>query len=199
MPEGTGADFELFEPEPVTLGEWVLNAPPMVGGEYLSPELLFKLRGVDHTELIETDPAALVEGTGKRRRLEPTALADVFGVEFDEASVPLSVPPAPEPSADEKPMIRPTIRTTKGSPRKKRGRATKTASDKKRLRKPSFRPTASAVRRLRKTTGLSRAAFAEELGVSVSAVAGWEAKSGLLKLQPRSLEALGQLYKAVEA
>jgi SNF2 family DNA or RNA helicase len=40
VPEGTGADFELATPDLAQLSEWVLNAPPMTGGEYLTPEVL---------------------------------------------------------------------------------------------------------------------------------------------------------------
>lgn len=49
------------------------------------PELLFKLRGVDHAELVQTDASALVSrprpGSG-RRRLSAEAVGDVFGVEM---------------------------------------------------------------------------------------------------------------------
>ncbi|MFP4351933.1 MAG: DEAD/DEAH box helicase [Puniceicoccaceae bacterium] len=40
VPEGAGAGYAIDDPEPGQLGEWVLNAPPMTGGEYLSPEVL---------------------------------------------------------------------------------------------------------------------------------------------------------------
>lgn len=40
VPEGTGAEFSVAGPEPALLSEWVLDAPPMTGGEYLSPESL---------------------------------------------------------------------------------------------------------------------------------------------------------------
>ena len=40
VPEGTGAAFELAPPDATQWSEWVLNAPPMTGGEYLSPETL---------------------------------------------------------------------------------------------------------------------------------------------------------------
>ncbi len=43
LPEGTGADFDLPPPEPSRLSGWVLNAPPMRGGEYLSPAALENL------------------------------------------------------------------------------------------------------------------------------------------------------------
>lgn len=43
VPEGAGTDFELTPPDAAQLGEWVLNAPPMTGGEYLTPETLQSL------------------------------------------------------------------------------------------------------------------------------------------------------------
>jgi uncharacterized Zn finger protein len=58
-----------------------------------APELLFKLRGVDHTELIQTDASALATGPGSgRRRLAPAALGDVFGVDMDDETTELPVP-----------------------------------------------------------------------------------------------------------
>ncbi len=40
VPEGSGTAFELPEPDAGQLSEWVLNAPPMTGGEYLTPDVL---------------------------------------------------------------------------------------------------------------------------------------------------------------
>lgn len=40
VPEGTGSGFKLNAPDPAQLSEWILNSPPMTGGEYLSPEIL---------------------------------------------------------------------------------------------------------------------------------------------------------------
>jgi uncharacterized Zn finger protein len=50
------------------------------------PELLFKLRGVNHEELIETDAEAAVSAAtsgGKSKRLAAHELAGVFGIELD--------------------------------------------------------------------------------------------------------------------
>jgi len=50
------------------------------------PELLFKLRGVDHEELIAADAEAAVSAAtsrGTSKRLEGGALADVFGIDLD--------------------------------------------------------------------------------------------------------------------
>ncbi len=55
------------------------------------PELLFKLRQVDHLELIPTADAlqSLTQAkSSKRRTLESTELADVFGVELDPRGGP---------------------------------------------------------------------------------------------------------------
>ncbi|HUG68262.1 MAG TPA: hypothetical protein VMM76_10955, partial [Pirellulaceae bacterium] len=53
-----------------------------------SPELLFKLRGVDHQELIAIDAEAAVSTattSGKSRRLDASELSDVFGIELDSS------------------------------------------------------------------------------------------------------------------
>jgi uncharacterized Zn finger protein len=52
------------------------------------PELLFKLRGVDHEELIAADAEAAVSAataSGKSKRLAAGDLSDVFGIELDAA------------------------------------------------------------------------------------------------------------------
>jgi uncharacterized Zn finger protein len=50
------------------------------------PELLFKLRGVDHEELIDADAEAAVSAAtsrGKSKRLADGELSDVFGIDLD--------------------------------------------------------------------------------------------------------------------
>ena len=168
-----------------------------------APELLFKLRGVDQRELIEADAAALVGGAGRRRRLAPAAMEDVFGVELDEA------PPAavPEPQLPQKPAGHgsvarpPKAKNARKTAVKKKITATKKAPIKKAKSKPKaatlkpFQASGSAVRRLRQELGLSRTAFARRLGVSGPTVANWETTSGRLNLQSRSLSALREIYR----
>jgi len=51
-----------------------------------SPELLFKLRGVDHEELIAVDAEAAVSAattSGKSKQLAASDLSDVFGIDLD--------------------------------------------------------------------------------------------------------------------
>ena len=54
------------------------------------PELLFKLRKVDHEELIsaELDMQTATTGQGKRRRLADRDLANLFGIEIEDATPP---------------------------------------------------------------------------------------------------------------
>ncbi|MBF6309195.1 helix-turn-helix domain-containing protein [Thioalkalivibrio sp.] len=56
-----------------------------------------------------------------------------------------------------------------------------------------FSPPAG-IRALRERLGLSRAAFAAELGVSAQTVANWENRPGTLRLLSRSLNRLRRLY-----
>lgn len=53
-----------------------------------SPELLFKLRGVDHTELITLDTAVSdltnPKSSRRRRTLDSDAVNDVFGIDLDD-------------------------------------------------------------------------------------------------------------------
>ena len=59
------------------------------------PELLFKLRGVDHEELIAADAEAAVAAattSGKSKHLATETLSDVFGIELAEAPEQEAVP-----------------------------------------------------------------------------------------------------------
>ncbi len=100
-----------------------------------APELLFKLRGVDHNELIQADASALAEadrGSGTRRTLAPTSLGDVFGIDLDEEEA--EIPPAP-------PVAKTPGKASGKTPRKKHAPAgsaakkTKARTTKKRAKK----------------------------------------------------------------
>lgn len=140
------------------------------------PELLFKLRGVDHNELISAAAAASTLGgatqpSGRRRTLDPAKLGDVFGIELEGEPAPTTPPKAkakPSQPATHKPVTQ----------------------------KPAaFKASAASVRKLRKTLGLSRADFAAKLGVSAQSVTNWEGKTGPLKLQAASLSKLKSLLR----
>ncbi len=152
------------------------------------PELLFKLRGVDHRELIdESVTATALEGatrTTGRRTLDSSSLGDVFGIELE--------------SHDESPPS-PAIPVTP----KKRGRKKQPAVAATAVTTPSkitapFQPTGASVRELREAIHLSRPEFAEWIGVSPQSVTNWEKQEGSLKLQSRSLESLEALYRGLQ-
>jgi uncharacterized Zn finger protein len=137
------------------------------------PELLFKLRGVDHNELISAiDPATALgssaKPTGRRRTLDSAALGDVFGIDLE-----------PEPA--------PPVRKAKAKPARKAAKpATKAAVRKTR----PFKASSASIRKLRASLGLSRADFAAQIGVSVQSIVNWESKGGPLTIRAANLARL---------
>lgn len=93
------------------------------------PELLFVLRGVNHTELVSTDAAKAVIGKGKktaRRTLAETDISEVFGIDVTADTVPAAPPPA-EIIAAVAPAGPPTAKRKKKAAKKtKKTKATKT-------------------------------------------------------------------------
>jgi len=47
-----------------------------------APELLFALRGVDHEDLVQAEPAPVPTGKGKGRRLRAGGLEEIFGIDL---------------------------------------------------------------------------------------------------------------------
>lgn len=65
------------------------------------PELLFKLRGVDHAELVSADSAKAVVAKGRKtggRKLDDSKLSEVFGIDLEAAVSPVG---AADPIAKE--------------------------------------------------------------------------------------------------
>ena len=139
------------------------------------PELLFRLRGVDHRELIdESAVTPAIEGgsrSSRRRTLAPSALGDVFGIELNEPDAQQ----APEAAV---------------APRKRR--TTKASSP---PGTAPFESTGESIRSLRNAIGLSRTDFAEWIGVSTQSVSNWEKQKGPLKIRSVSLENLKILHR----
>jgi len=145
-----------------------------------APELLFTLRGVDQAELIQSDMAAL-SGTGARssRQVLPTsALSDVFGIDIDDEDLPPDPPASVQVTTNAR-----TVSDADGD----------ADADADAAREAGTAITSAGIRALRERLGLSRAAFAAELGVSAQTVANWENRAGTLRLQTRSLNSLRRL------
>lgn len=126
------------------------------------PELLFKLRGVDHEELIDSNLDLTQTGQGKRRRIEDDDLSALFGVDLDQD----------EPAQPKRPAAR-----------KKRVAKAPVGAASAKTSTAEFIPSAESIAALRKRLGMNRTEFAVLAGVSSSTVANWERKQGPLKLQ----------------
>ena len=125
--------------------DWAIMCKHVAGALYgvgarldQQPELLFKLRAVDHTELIEADAeAAISDATsrGKSKRLSDGDLSDVFGIDLDSSGEPATVSTTRKKSP---------IKVTKG--KRKKAVATKKRAPRKGAKK-------TVKKKLRKTAG----------------------------------------------
>ena len=153
-----------------------------------SPELLFLLRKVDESELIDAD-LALPAGAPGADSLAEGDLSGIFGIDLDtdEARDPRS---------------RPRKKAARNA--RKRGGASRLPGRRKRSGKkapgvaPPFRPTSARVSRLRRRSGLSVAEFAARLRVTPATVRRWEAVRGPLNLRVASYNALRTLHDQIE-
>ena len=130
------------------------------------PELLFRLRGVNHEEMVGAD-IPIPEG-GRRRIKED--IGDVFGVDLESGGgedIGKAVDRAPQPAR-----------------KKKSGKPTEPA----RTGPSVFR--GKDVVKLRGRLGLNTAQFARLAGVSVGSVRLWESREGTLDLRKKSVRAL---------
>jgi len=124
-----------------------------------SPELLFILRGVDHTDLISEMKIADTS-TATKRSKKPQVKGDLstlFGIDLDNTA--------------KAPKKRTTVKGRK-----------KTA--KKSVKEKNIRPTGKTIVRLRSRFGMNLSQFAKLLNVSSSTISNWEKKSGQLNLKP---------------
>ena len=180
-----------------------------------SPELLFRLRGVDEAELIAAD-MALPEGATTADTLADGDLADIFGIDLDPAGV-APAPNARQPAAGADsdgagsapaPNARqPAVGAAPGPKEAKRapiprlpGAEPPTAppGQEDAAAPPRFRPTGALIAGLRERGGFSVAEFAELLRVSAATVRRWEGAPGPLGLHARSREALAVLRLEIE-
>jgi uncharacterized Zn finger protein len=131
-----------------------------------APELLFLLRGLDHTELIETGiDMSLTQDTGTTRpRLDSQELSGIFGIEMDTTT-----------SSPQK------IK----NPQKERSNVAISKTGRK-----SYPKTGTAVAKLRKKFAMTETEFASLLGVSRHTIRKWEKQPGTLTLRQQNNDAL---------
>ncbi len=159
-----------------------------------SPELLFRLRGVDEAELIAAD-MALPGVAATADTLADDDLGSIFGIDLDagEGGAGPSARKPPAGRKRKKPQKTPLQRAPRaGSPRP--------TTDMENGGAPAsgYRPTGALIARLRERCGFSVAEFAGLLRVSVATVHRWEAARGPLDLQSRPREALLALRREIE-
>lgn len=166
-----------------------------------SPELLFKLRAVDHEELISSDVAlanTIGKPQGKSRRIADDSLADVFGIDISADDIP----PTKKKTAKKK-----TAKTTAKKAGKKRAKKITKNSGKKKTAKKSTKKkapralntkgqiifTSRDIINLRRKFNMKEIEFSYLCGVSILTIQNWENKSGTLTLRKNSREALEKI------
>lgn len=161
-----------------------------------SPELLFKLRGLEHEELIDLEVDFSKQGKkkGRKQRLAAQDLSEIFGVELDNNII---VPKKELKKKTGKTNREPKREKQKGprikgrifSPKKKASIkvASKTTPPDGIIKLPK---TAQAIIRLRKKLKLSKAEFAGLINVSVATISNWEKKKGKLNMYAKTAKAL---------
>ncbi len=146
------------------------------------PELLFRLRGVDHEQLITAgaSTAEITAGSSRRNRrgaLTGESLKNVFGIDLEPAAeVAISRRPAASKTANVK-------------------AAGKSTTSKIR----HFKPTPRSIALLRKKLGMSRTEFARVAKVSAPSIKNWEEATGPLTLNARSVAGLNRVHEMSKA
>ena len=165
-----------------------------------SPELLFRLRGVDETELVATDLAPLLGNATADAPTDGGSIA-IFDVDpgaangapapnAPAAGTPSSVEPAAAPRKVKKTLTYRPPATTGHFP----SRAPSRAAD----RTVGFEPTGELVAQLREQCGCSIAEFADLIQVTATTVRRWETTPGPLHVHARPWEALLALHQEIE-
>ena len=153
-----------------------------------SPELLFRLRGVDEAELIATG-VALPRGAATADTLADDDLEGIFGIDLEDGGPP-SARKRKAPSARK--------RKRPAQPRRSPGAGAAPAHPAAGAAASPLRLTGARIAELRKQCGFSAAEFAALLQVSETSVRRWEAAPGPLALRPRARQALTALRAEIE-
>ncbi len=166
------------------------------------PELLFKLRGVDHQELIAGD-VGLASVTDKKakgsRRIADDSLADVFGIEISSA-----VAPVKKKSAIRKKAAKKVVKKKNAVRKKTVKKAVRKVAKKKTAKKkiPRLRNakneliySGSTVTAMRRKFNMTQIEFALLVGVSTLTVKNWEGNPAEIRLRKPSREALEEVEK----
>ncbi|MCB1212677.1 MAG: SWIM zinc finger family protein [Chlamydiia bacterium] len=144
------------------------------------PELLFTLRGVDPSELIDTQIA--VEATKTDDLLAGTGLEELFGIELETETASL-----PSDSTTEVP--------SKKSSKPPRNAKTKMKAKSLSQKYDVNNLSGKELEEIRHSLGLSVADFAERLSVTQVTIYRWEKTTTTLNLRQKSINAIQTLLK----
>lgn len=163
-----------------------------------SPELLFKLRGVDYQELIS---AELAIDVGPAESELTGDLGDIFGIDLDD-SVEIDLAPQAAGNKSKRKARRKVgssaLSTVKAKPARKKKQPEKSQAAGSEIN-ISRGIRASHIKKLRKVCELSESDFAVLTGKSVTAVRSWESRAGVLNLQRASQQALQSVFSMTPA
>ncbi len=176
-----------------------------------APELLFKLRNVDHEELISADIDLTTKPSkGSRRRIADDSLADVFGIDLSDTPSPKKKTTKKKTTKKKaaKKVAKKLPKKTARKPVKKTVKKAAKKSAKKappkpgRKKPPRARNTkgqlvfsAGSISNLRKKFKMNEIEFSHLCGVTPLTIQNWESKSGELTLRKNSREALEKIEK----
>lgn len=139
-----------------------------------SPELLFKLRKVDHQDLISSDMS--LPDINSSDTLVTGDLANIFGIDFDDTPAQLPV----EPVARKKVI------------KKRIGAKAKKSEVKKEPADIDY--TGADLVAFRENHSMTQKELADISGKSLSTIQRWESAKGVLKLQQSSVVALKSIF-----
>lgn len=154
------------------------------------PDLLFRLRGVDPSELISAEVTLPLTESVREDTLSDDSLGDIFGIDMDEELLASSEKTKTKASGKKSNQIRkakPSSVKNDSKPGRKSGKAKKKISK-------TFTPTGANIKDLRVQADLSVAKFAARIGVSPASIYRWEKTNGECSILESYLKALQQMH-----
>lgn len=162
------------------------------------PELLFKLRGVDYTELITADVNISTASNGKRKRrrqIADSSLSELFGIEIDKGNEEKTKRRTNrKPNAKKSNKSKSGISKIVGKPSNSLSKVVQKKGNKEN-RASKNQISSNDIKTLRSELELTPRQFAIVMNVSIASVKRWEKLDGLLNLKQKTLLALNKVKK----
>ena len=161
------------------------------------PELLFKLRGVDASELINADiQLNTTDKIPADKTIAPDRISDIFGIDMQEQSIEAAENTLPPTQKSARKII---IKTNTALKEKTAAKIVKTTPKiSAALGSKKISITGKSVSILRKKLKLTVPQFAKQIGISSATVYRWEKTAGRLNMQHSLNKILTELYMTVQ-